>query len=272
MKNCILFLNELSFAFDGVMPTAEILQRVLSTLATIRAAKKIRNDIAIVGQARLAEIVFDNGTHSLASVLRGDTHREEWRFLRGLDQASPWETYSGHILADESQDLVYQGRIAVGMAWANRTGSPVVSFAFSPDWARDSVHGEFREMDETGNVISLNVSIPNLSNPEHAAVHRQIIKSYGGSVSSSSLVYEGVGFVIRMFFDDHDPPHFHVLLRKNASETLAKYAIETLDLMSGSLSATLRRTVEQWARERKDALRENWSRCRGGEHPLSLDS
>jgi len=270
VKNFVVFLNELSFAFDDTMQPEEMLRPVLSTLAAVRAAKKVRNDITIVGHVTLAGVLFNGGTRSLASVLRSDAHREEWRFLRGLDQASPWETYSDSRPPGEFQELVFQGRTAVGMLWANQNGSAVVSFAFSRDWGYSSLQAEFFEMDMSGNITSANVHVPNLSNAEHVATHRDWISTYGATLSSSSLVYEGSGFVVRVFFRDHDPPHFHVLPRRDSSETLAKYAIETLDLLSGSLSPALRRAVEEWAGGRKEELRNSWVRCRAGLHPLAL--
>jgi Domain of unknown function (DUF4160) len=270
VKNFVVFLNELSFTFDDTMEPEAMLPPVLSTLAAVRAAKKVRNDITIVGHVTLAGVLFNGGTYSLASVLRSDAHKEEWRFLRGLDQASPWETYSDSRAPGELQELVFQGRAAVGMLWATQNGSAVVSFALSRDWGYSSVQAELLEMDMAGNITSANVQVPNLSNPEHVATHRDLISTYGATLSSSSLIYEGDGFVVRMFFRDHDPPHFHVLPRRDSSETLAKYAIDTLDLLSGSLSPALRKVVEEWAGNRKEELRNSWARCRAGQHPFSL--
>ncbi len=73
---------------------------------------------------------------------------------------------------------------------------------------------------------------------------------------------------MRMFFNDHDPPHFHVLARRNTSETLATFHIGTLDLLSGSLNSAVRTRVEAWAEARKKDLTSNWERCRRGQRPL----
>ena len=45
------------------------------------------------------------------------------------------------------------------------------------------------------------------------------------------------GIVIRMYYDDHPPPHFHAIY----GEHEAKIGIETLELMDGKLPRRSRR-------------------------------
>ena len=66
------------------------------------------------------------------------------------------------------------------------------------------------------------------------------------------------GIIIRMYFDDHVPPHFH-------AEHAGQHA--TFDfsgrLLAGSIrSATARKLVRQWARAHEDELVENWNRAK----------
>ena len=56
MKNFVVFLNELSFAFDDMMPPEAMLPPVLTTLAAVRTGKKIRNDMVVVGHVTLAGV------------------------------------------------------------------------------------------------------------------------------------------------------------------------------------------------------------------------
>ena len=60
---------------------------------------------------------------------------------------------------------------------------------------------------------------------------------------------------IEMYFDDHPPPHFHVVTRKN--ERIA-VVIETLVIQAGE--ADSRDTAEEfaWARENRKELRSRW--------------
>jgi hypothetical protein len=270
VKRFVIFINELSLTPESVMTPEEMLPHVLATLAAIRATRKMRHDLVVAGQVPLAGVFFDNGTHSLAAVLRGDAHKEEWRLLQNLDQSSPWEAYPGLRTPGGLQEVHFQGTTALGMLWAKQNESTIVSFAFPPNWEASHVQAHFHEMDEAGDINSAEIQIPNLSKPEHVTIHRDLIANYGRTMSSSSVVYDGDGFVVRMFFNDHNPPHFHVMARRDTSETLAKCAIETLDLLSGELSAVLRARVTEWAKAQRGDLMRCWTLCRTGQHPFSL--
>ena len=112
MKSVAVFLNELSLACS-ISPDA-MLPHILSTLAAIRAAKRIRADIVVVGHVPLAQAFLGDGTCSLAAVLRGDVNKDEWRFLSSLDQSSPWSAYSQGIAPGELQQVIFRGQSGSG--------------------------------------------------------------------------------------------------------------------------------------------------------------
>ena len=58
------------------------------------------------------------------------------------------------------------------------------------------------------------------------------------------------GIVIRMYFDDHPPPHFHAAYQGFE----AFVAIETGEIVAGTLPRKAARLVKQWA------LMANWNR------------
>ena len=62
------------------------------------------------------------------------------------------------------------------------------------------------------------------------------------------------GIVIAMFFNDHNPPHFHV----RHAEHRARIAISTGDVLDGSLPTRATRLVGEWTRLHRDELEENW--------------
>lgn len=66
------------------------------------------------------------------------------------------------------------------------------------------------------------------------------------------------GIAIQMFFNDHNPPHFHV--RYGNAKALIR--ISDGQIISGELPPTARRMVEQWAASRRAELEENWRRAR----------
>ena len=69
------------------------------------------------------------------------------------------------------------------------------------------------------------------------------------------------GIVIRMFYREHGPPHFH-------AEFQGQHATFTFDggILSGNIrSQTALRLVRQWAVARRAQLESNWLRIKSGE-------
>jgi Domain of unknown function (DUF4160) len=61
------------------------------------------------------------------------------------------------------------------------------------------------------------------------------------------------GITIRMFYDDHAPPHFHV----QYSEFKAETAIETLQVLAGRLPRRALSMTIEWTANHQAELREN---------------
>jgi len=61
------------------------------------------------------------------------------------------------------------------------------------------------------------------------------------------------GIVIRMYYDDHPPPHFHAYY----SGDVAVIAIETLEVLEGGLPRRAMALVVEWAQQHRDELRED---------------
>jgi hypothetical protein len=62
------------------------------------------------------------------------------------------------------------------------------------------------------------------------------------------------GIVVRMYYDEHIPPHFHAYYGKSA----AVIEIETLRLRDGSLPKRAMALVLEWAQEHRSELMKNW--------------
>ena len=67
-----------------------------------------------------------------------------------------------------------------------------------------------------------------------------------------------LGIAVRMFFNDHDPPHFHVQYQ----QFRARVRIADGQIMSGRLPATVTRLVMEWTELRREALMRNWVAAR----------
>ncbi|MBN2498822.1 MAG: DUF4160 domain-containing protein [Deltaproteobacteria bacterium] len=66
------------------------------------------------------------------------------------------------------------------------------------------------------------------------------------------------GIVIAMYYNDHEPPHFHA--RYGGEKALI--AIETLQVLRGRLSPRALGLVVEWAALHVDELLENWELAR----------
>ena len=64
-----------------------------------------------------------------------------------------------------------------------------------------------------------------------------------------------LGIVITMYFNDHNPPHFHVRY-ENAR---AMIGIDPLELREGELPPRVLGLVMEWAEIHQAELRQNWT-------------
>jgi len=62
------------------------------------------------------------------------------------------------------------------------------------------------------------------------------------------------GIIIRMFYGDHLPPHFHAVYQGEEVQV----NIETLEVMEGSISRRSLALVLEWAVQHRDELRRAW--------------
>ena len=62
------------------------------------------------------------------------------------------------------------------------------------------------------------------------------------------------GITIRMFYEDHNPPHFHAIYGKQE----AMISISDLKIIEGRLSKRALLMILEWAIQYRGALMENW--------------
>lgn len=66
------------------------------------------------------------------------------------------------------------------------------------------------------------------------------------------------GIIIRMFYNDHNPPHFHAIYQENE----ALINIKTLEILEGRLPKRAKALAIEWAIEHRDELLGNWQKAR----------
>lgn len=75
------------------------------------------------------------------------------------------------------------------------------------------------------------------------------------------------GIVIRMYFNDHAPPHFHA----RYGEFEATIKIEDLAVLEGHLPARALELVKTWAAAHLVELAADWEHCREKRMPAKID-
>jgi hypothetical protein len=66
------------------------------------------------------------------------------------------------------------------------------------------------------------------------------------------------GIIIAMFFDEHNPPHFHARYGENKIEV----AIETLSILAGKFPPRALGLLMEWAAMHRNELMEDWELAR----------
>lgn len=74
------------------------------------------------------------------------------------------------------------------------------------------------------------------------------------------------GIIISMYFDDHNPPHFHASYQDDE-------AIFALDgtLLSGEMPSKQEALIKAWAQIHEDELRANWELAARKESVYKID-
>jgi hypothetical protein len=62
------------------------------------------------------------------------------------------------------------------------------------------------------------------------------------------------GIVIKLFFGDHPPPHFHAIY----GEYIALFNINSLEIIEGDLPLRARKLVTEWASRYQKELKTIW--------------
>ncbi len=74
------------------------------------------------------------------------------------------------------------------------------------------------------------------------------------------------GIVVRMFYNDHMPPHFHAVY----GDDEALVEIDTLAIYRGRLPRRAMALVLEWAALHRDELRRDWDLARAGNPPVPI--
>jgi hypothetical protein len=75
------------------------------------------------------------------------------------------------------------------------------------------------------------------------------------------------GIVVQVYYGDHPPAHFHV----EYAGSIAKFDIETLALISGSLPARVKGLVVEWASMHQEELHKAFHKAANLQKPDKIE-
>lgn len=75
------------------------------------------------------------------------------------------------------------------------------------------------------------------------------------------------GIVIRMYYNDHPPPHFHA----RYGEFEATIDIESQQVLEGYLPGRALSLVQEWAMMHREQLGSDWQLCRENQPPAKIE-
>lgn len=159
----ITVLNELSHPTDQLSDAqAKATVRVL--ISVLKELKKIRPALELHTASPLPSVSL--GSHRTLSTLRADAStREEWQFLRGLDNRA---FDMADAIHDMSIDYEYEGRQCIGLGLAHALESLAVSFEGEP-WVRTTLELLCRELDSAGEIETSTVPVKHVASSAHVA-------------------------------------------------------------------------------------------------------
>jgi hypothetical protein len=108
--------------------------------------------------------------------------------------------------------------------------------------------------------MSLPISGPNHALEPTASVRRPAKLSINSQRQRMPYLSMFFGIIIRMFYNDHSPPHFH-------AEYQGQRGIFDFDgnLQQGNVrSRTAQRLIKEWTIQHREELEENWNNMREG--------
>jgi hypothetical protein len=74
------------------------------------------------------------------------------------------------------------------------------------------------------------------------------------------------GIVVKMFFRDHTPPHFHI----SYGDDTAQISISDCKVINGAVPDRVLRLIVEWVDLHRGELYDNWELCMKNKSPKSI--
>ena len=272
MNSVPFFLNERSYPIQG--DRAVVDRVVLTFLKALYRAKSHASDLSVrlASEAPLSSLILTDDSQTLAS-LTGVMDTEWWRFIRLLDQYSPFPAMPRSVSSGlhAVNDITSLAEVC-----AAENCAFVASFPSSARYCESRLtitlcdcvtggHGHGHERESYA---------MNVSEEGHADEWAEQIRYFGQSFAGSSAVFNNGHITLRMYFNDHDPPHVHVFSVRSGSLCIAKVRFDTSlpeVLEAATEFRSVRADVLELISRSRGPLMIGWALCREGKHPIVIE-
>jgi hypothetical protein len=262
-----LFVNDLTYPlrFANQQELSEI---VLKFLSSIKKVKELSRGLIVGSRVPLSNIKITDDYRTLSS-LANIVNKEWWRFIKGLDQHSPFINLPACVKPPAAQHLVPVCD-SVSPLWANANEGFLVSFEVDECWLEALVQIEVCDC-ALGEHAPYNIHCKNISRIDHVLHWERGLKDFSLPIAASSFIYRCATFSLRMFLNDHLPAHAHVYVPRRPGDWLAKIRLDEVEfLRDDGLTGRERRSIEEFVRANRGDLLVAWERCRDGLLPNEI--
>lgn len=184
----VLFLDDASkHAGPADRKTAHTL--TLELLKTLKRLRKENKRFALNAVTPIAHYEVADGW-SIRLILTGNEYREEWDFIRQINNRSPISDGIEAFLQQEMNGVECKtngGQIeSLALAWASFMDSATVSCYAQSDWLSPFVDIKFSCLQDDGSLVESPASVRNASKPEHIDSHIEWLRLLGLSSEPSA--------------------------------------------------------------------------------------
>jgi hypothetical protein len=189
MTTPVLFLDDAS-RFVGVADRESSHRIAMTLLDTLKRLRKCNKKFALNTVGPIANYQVADG-FTLQSILGGVLFKEEWDFIRSLNDRSPFAAGLESSLLQEIELMEFRTRTgkvtSSALAWATLLDSATVSFQAHPDWSEAWVDAAFSVLEEDGEIRESEVRVRNASQVTHVDQHADWLKVLGLSEAPSAV-------------------------------------------------------------------------------------
>lgn len=262
-----MYFNERSLPSQGLNKRS-LVECVVEMIAALQELSKLADELVLGSRDYVAATGLSEDYSTIAS-LKSEIDRDWWRVFRALENRSPFEDVPHAIPPGIDEEVDVFGEPAEGALWAHRNAALLLSFPWTDSFKNTDLPGVLREILDD-RIVESGIQLRQISTVETVLCWREYIENYGVEEAASSLVFEDGIISVRMYLNDHEPPHVHIFLPDEPRKCRAKIRFDKAEFLKNTLPPSVASYVVELITRHKEGLERGWQRCRDGRRPLQL--